>query len=667
MKQNYVVYHLHDDKGSLLDSCTKWEDYVDLAASYGMKAIASTNHGYNLNWTEKKQYAEKKGLKFIVGCEVYLTSEIYHYPEIPDEVYESYQGWDPQEAQEEIDKMMDAERYKVRDNFHTILLCKNARGVLELNKVMGTSYDVDHKYYKPRITFEEFFGLSDNIIKISACLASPLRKYTSECDGFRQEVYDKLCKTYDYYEIQYHDCDDQKEYNQYLWELSKKYHKPLIAATDTHSLNAYKAECRKILMMGKGIEFTGEDEFDLTFKSYNELVDAFTVQDALPREVWMEAIENTNRMADSVTDFTLSTKARYPILTGTSESDAKVYIKRTHDMLNDKICRGIIPEYEATQFKADVEEELTVFKKTNMLGFMLSMSDLMIWGKNEGIPFGPSRGSVAGSRCAFVTDIIDVDPARWNLVFSRFCNENRVEIGDIDIDVPDAYRPMIYNHIFESFGREKCAYVLAMGTLAGKATIDEIGRALAKVWKRENPDADESRNPYSLDRIAKVKKEYDASAEKCRADHPDIFYYFDGLQGTIVSLSHHPAGVIIAPIDLYKRYGVFQDKDGLPILCLDMEASHAVGLAKYDILGLDTVSVIDKTCKLADISYPHTWEMDFDDQAVWADMKTSPVGIFQFVEDFASRQPFDPAALLTETSSSGMKQITIRRLKSTSC
>ena len=192
MEQNYVVYHLHDDKGSLLDSCTKWEDYVDLAASYGMKAIASTNHGYNLNWTEKKQYAEKKGLKFIVGCEVYLTSEIYHYPEIPDEVYESYQGWDPQEAQEEIGKMMDAERYKVRDNFHTILLCKNARGVLELNKVMSTSYDADHKYYKPRITFEEFFGLSDNIIKISACLASPLRKYTSECDGFRQEVYDKL-------------------------------------------------------------------------------------------------------------------------------------------------------------------------------------------------------------------------------------------------------------------------------------------------------------------------------------------------------------------------------------------------------------------------------------------------------------------------------------------
>lgn len=635
MEKNYTVYHLHDDEGSLLDSCTKWKDYVDLAASLGMKAIASTNHGYNLNWTDKKQYAEKKGLKFIVGCEVYLTSQMYHYPAIPDEVYESYQGCDPKEAQEAIGKMMDEGRYKVRDNFHTILLCKNAHGVLELNNIMSASYDTDHKYYKPRITFDEFFSLSDNIIKISACLASPLRRYNAECEDYSQEVYDKLCQTYDYYEIQYHNCPDQIEYNQYLWELSKKYHKPLIAATDTHSLNVYKAECRKILMLGKGIEFTGEDEFDLTFKSYEQLVQAFKEQDALPEEVWIEAIENTNRMADSVRDFKLNTKARYPILTGSSKSDAKMYVERTHTMFKDKVKRGVIPEHEVEQFKQDIEEELAVFKKTNMLGFMLSMSDLMIWGKKEKIPFGPSRGSVAGSRCAFITDIIDVDPVRWNLVFSRFCNENRVEIGDIDIDVPDTYRPQIYNHIFESFGRRKCAYVLALGTLAGKAAIDEIGRAMAKMWKRDNPDVDESKNPYSLNRIAAIKKEFEQDAEKCKAAHPDIFYYFDGLQGTFVSLSHHPAGVIIAPIDLYERYGVFQDKDGLPVLCLDMGASHGVGLAKYDILGLDTVSVIDKTCKLAGIPYPHTWQMNFNDQAVWADMKKSPVGIFQFVEDFA--------------------------------
>jgi DNA polymerase III subunit alpha len=606
MENNYVVYHLHDDKGSLLDSCTKWEDYVDLAASYGMKAIASTNHGYILNWTAKKQYAEKKGLKFIVGCEVYLTAQMYH----------------------ESDN-------KVRDNFHTILLCKNAHGVSELNELMSKSYDNDHKYYKPRITFDDFFSLSDNIIKISACLASPLHRYNDECVDYDANEYDKLCATYDYYEIQYHDCDEQKEYNRYLWELSKKYHKPLIAATDTHSLNTYKAECRKILMEAKGIEFTGEDEYDLTFKSYSELVSAFTKQNSLPREIWLEAIENTNRMANSVKDFTLSTKARYPILTGSTESDADTYIKRVRTMLDEKIAKGIIPESEAEVFRQDTENELQVFKKTNMLGFMLSMSDLMIWGKKNGIPFGPSRGSVAGSRCAFVTDIIDVDPVKWNLVFSRFCNENRVEIGDIDIDVPDSYRPQIYNHIFDSFGKEKCAYVLAMGTLAGKATIDEIGRALAKEWKRKNQEKDESENPYSLKKIAQIKKQFELDVDKCREDNPDIFYYFDGLQGTVVSLSHHPAGVIIAPINLYKRYGVFQDKDGLSVLNLDMEASHAVGLAKYDILGLDTVAVIDKTCKLANVSYPHTWEIDFEDEKVWEDMKKSQVGIFQFVENFA--------------------------------
>lgn len=619
MSDNYVVYHLHDDKGSLLDSCTKWEEYVDMAASYGMKAIASTNHGYNLNWTAKKQYAEKKGLKYIVGCEIYLTAKLYYGDE----------------------------HEKVRDNFHTILLCKNARGVLELNRAMEKSYDKDHKYYKPRITFDEFLALSDNIIKISACLQSPLNKYRPDAREYCQEMYDRLCQKYDYYEIQYHDCPEQIEYNKYLWELSKKYNKPLIAATDTHSSTPYKAECRKALMMAKGIEFSGEDDFDLTFKSYGQLVDAFRKQDALPKEVWMDAIENTNRMADSVKEFNLNTSARYPVLTGSVESDADMYVKRCHEMLNDKIKRGIIPESEVEQFKADVENELEVFKKTNMLGFMLSMSDLMIWGKKSGIPFGPSRGSVAGSRCAFVTDIIDVDPVRWNLVFSRFCNENRVEIGDIDIDVPLNYRPQIYKHIFDSFGAEKCAYVLAMGTLAGKATLDEIGRFLARDWTKNHPDESKDANPYSLDKIAAIKKEFETDAGKCREAHPSLFYYYDGMIGTVVSLSHHPAGVIISPIDIHQRYGVFQDPDGLTVLNLDMDASHAVGLAKYDILGLDTVSVIDKTCKLANIPYPHTWEIDFDDSEVWADMKTSSVGIFQFVEDFAfdSLKRFDAKSI----------------------
>ena len=371
-----------------------------------MTAIGTSNHGYTLNWTSKKMAAEKAGLKFIFGVECYLTDRLFH------------QG--PE----------DDKPHKLRDNYHTVLIARNTKGVLEINNLLSRSFTEDHKYYKPRITFDEFLGLSSNVITTSACLASPLRQYHNGVEDFDAARYEQLVKRYDFLEVQYHDCKGQAEFNQYLYSLAKKYDKPLIAATDTHSATPYKSECRTLLMEAKGIEFTGEDEFDLTFKSYDELVDAFNSQGALPRDVYMEAIENTNRLADCVRGFKLSTSARYPILTGSKESDEKAYVDMAHRMTEDKIKRGIIPESEAEQFRKDVDEELAVFKKTSMLAFMLSMSELMQWAKGKGIPIGPSRGSVAGSRCAFVTDIIDVDPVRWNLVFSRFCNENRVEIGD---------------------------------------------------------------------------------------------------------------------------------------------------------------------------------------------------------------------------------------------
>lgn len=611
-RHNYLCYHLHDDEGSVLDSCTKYQDYIDLAVKNGMTAIGSSNHGYILNWTSKKLAAEKAGLKFIYGVECYLTDKLWH--QAPG----------------------DEKPHKLRDNYHTILIARNAKGAIEINNLVSQSFDAEHKYYKPRITFDEFMRLSRNVITTSACLASPLRRYNESVEDFDPDRYEQLLKRYDLLEVQYHNCKDQIEFNQYLYELSQKYHKPLIAATDTHSSTPYKAECRKLLMEAKGIEFTGEDDFDLTFKYYEELVAAFEEQDALPREIWMDAIENTNRLADCTKDFKLNTKARYPILTGSEESDAKAYEKLCHEKLEDKIIKGIIPPNEADAFRKDVEEELSVFKKVGMEGFLLSMSQIIGWAKSKKIPIGPSRGSVAGSRCAFVTDIIETDPVKFNLVFSRFCNPYRVEVGDIDVDTPDFYRPQIYKHIFQSFGDRHCAYVLALGTVSDKGTIDEIGRAMAKRWKKSQPvGTPDKDNPYSLDAIAKIKEEYDEDAEKCRNNHPDIFEYFDGIKNTVVSLSHHPAGVIIAPIDLYDRYSLILDKDGLPVLSLDMSAAHDVGLVKYDLLALDTCGVINETCKLAGIPYPHTWDIDFDDQKVWADMKTSPAGCFQFVESFA--------------------------------
>lgn len=239
---DFVNLHLHDDN-SLLDSCTKFNEYVDLAVKYEQKAIACTNHGRIINWTDKKRYCDSVGIKYIHGCEVYLTAKEYFN--------------------------IDDSQRKVKDNYHTILLAKNNDGIKELNSLVSMSSTPSHTYYKPRITFDEFLGISDNIISLSACLAGVLSridreiKYLSESESeldiqrlsvlidYREKLFDK----YDYYEVQPHNTDEQIVLNRVLSKEAKARGKKLVATNDVHSLNQYKAECRKILMAGKEITF----------------------------------------------------------------------------------------------------------------------------------------------------------------------------------------------------------------------------------------------------------------------------------------------------------------------------------------------------------------------------------------------------------------------------
>lgn len=659
---NFFCYHLHTED-SLLDSCTNHKLYTDKAAALGQKAIGFSEHGNIYNWIEKKMYANSKGLKYVHECEVYLTESLYHYPniDIPDEWYESHLGCDPEETQKELDEILESEKYKIRDNYHTILIAKNYEGFKELNLLIDKSTQPDHFYYKPRITFDEFFAISDNIIKISACLASPLSKYPS-ADNAKREIYDKLLKTYDYYEIQPHVKSlAQIEYNQMLYEASKQYGKPLIAGTDTHSLNKYKAECRSILQKAKKITYADEDAFDLTYKSYDELVEMFKQQGSLPMDIVLDAIENTNKVADMVEDFELDTKFKYPVLYDNEEA---VFKKRINDMYKDKIQKGIIqPD---PRYKQMVQEEMRVFKKIGMVGFMLFMSELVCWCWENNIPVGFCRGSVGGSMIAYLTDIIDVNPLVWNTIFSRFANESRKEIGDIDLDIAPSQRHLVYEHIIEEYGSDKTAYVLAMGTISDKGTIDEIGRALSDKWAQNNTEYQEEfkrlcdtferykneenywatpsgrlqeikesvDNPYSLDNIARIKKEYEENPDDTKKKYPDIFYYFDGLVNTTISQSMHPAGIIVSPVTLPDNYGTFWN-DGKRILTINMEEIHEVSLVKYDLLGLKNIEIIKDTCELAHIPYPKSYTVNWNDQDVWDHIADSPVGIFQFESKFA--------------------------------
>lgn len=645
---NYITYHLHSEL-SLLDSCTNFKSYIHKAKDLGQTSICFTEHGNIYNWIEKKMYCEStqykvessklteslfveekelnkckekyddikitelKPIKYIHGVECYLTEKLYEYPEVPDEWFEAQLGRDAKEMQEEYGEILEEGKKKIRDNYHTILIAKNYAGLQEINTLIDLSTQEDHFYYKPRITFDEFKNISSNVIKISACLASPLNKLRDE----------SLIQYYDYLEVQPHvHSEEQKEYNRWLYQMSLKYNKPLIAGTDTHSLNKYKAECRSILQRAKHITFTNEDEFDLTYKSYDELVNMFEQQDSLPKNVYLEAIENTNRMAASVEEFELDKSFKYAKC---YDDDEVVLKKRVNERYAEKLRKGIITK--DPQYIANVKEEFRVFKKIGMLGFMLFMSDLVTWCWENGIPIGYCRGSVGGSTIAYLIDIIDVDPVVWHTVFSRFANEDRKELGDIDIDISPSQRHLVYKHIIDKFGTDKTAYILAIGTISDKGTIDEIGRALN----------------YPLDEVAKIKKEYEVDPEKTKENYKELFYYFDGLVNTAISQSMHPAGIIVSPVTLPDNYGSFWS-DGKRILQINMEECHEVSLNKYDLLGLKNIEIIKDTCALAGIPYPKSYAINWNDEKVWADMITSPAGIFQFEGDYAFKmlQSFVP-------------------------
>ena len=695
LSKNYTAYHVHSEL-SLLDSATKFQDYIDRAVQLGQTAIAFTEHGNIYQWVAKKMACDKAGIKYLHGVECYLTEQLYEYPDVNDLWYEAQQGRSEEEAQKELSDLMESGKKKVRDNYHTILIAKNYDGILEINNLVSLSNREDHFYYKPRITFDEFLGISDNVIKISARLASPLNKLS-----IRHPMYEKLLRHYDYLEVQAHNFGEQISYNCHLAEMSKKYGIPLIAGTDTHSIDAYKAECRSIMQLAKHIEFADEDSFDLTYKTYDELVEMFRIQHALPESVFLQAIENTNRMADSVEPFDLDVSFKYPKLYGAE--DKAVFDDTIQKNFDAKIEEGAITQEQIPKFKEAIKEECRVFDKIDMSGFMLFMSELVTWCKSNGIPIGFNRGSCGGSRVAYVTNTTDLNPETWHTVFSRFCNEDRKEIGDIDIDVSPSDRDRVYEYIINRFGQEKTAFILAIGTIKSKGCIDEICRALGVKWNKEHQrDEKEFRKVmeclkddsvpisfgdvgdvftlYLLDENGKLilpkrleqtpraelvkqfSKEYtklkeenerifqknpwvgkvnneikdlfELDEEKARTKYPEVFYYYDGLLDVAISQSMHPAGIVASPITLRDHYGTFLS-DGKEILQIDMECVHEAGLVKYDILGLKNIEIIKDTYALIGKPYPKSHEINWDDDAVWKDMLRSPIGIFQFESAFA--------------------------------
>lgn len=594
--KNYTVFHLHSklSNPTTIDSVTDFEEYIELAKENDMSAIAFSEHGNLYEWAKKKQKCDKAGIKYIHGVEAYMTTNLTT-------------------LSDELDNDGSPKVVGHREAMHIGLYAKNLDGVKELNVLITESFNKEdfHFYYKPRITLDELFATSDNIIVTTACLGGPIwqrrtdRPFIEKFMDWASENKDRV-----YLEIQYHDHPEQAVYNRLLHALSKKYDVPLIAGTDTHSSTSYKAECRQKLQQAKNMAYGDEDAFDLTFKTYDELVEAFEKQDALPMDVVLEAIENTNRFADKVEHFELDFSFKYPELYEDEEQTLKDMIKQK---MAEKMQAGIITKDNMKLYSERVIEEFSAFKGQHMISFMAFMCELITWCWKNDIPVGYGRGSVAGSTLAYILDITDVDPIRWNTVFSRFVNPSRISLADVDLDFAPQDRDKVYKYIIDRFGWDYVAYIITFNTVAEKGTIDEIARA----------------DGISIDEAKLIKELFEEDEERAREKYPDVFYYFDGILGTIISKGRHPAGIVASPVTLRDNLGVIYD-EGEPVTTCSMKVVDGLNFVKYDILGLKNVGIIKDTYKYLGVDYKRSHNMDWEDEDVWKDMITNPAGIFQF-------------------------------------
>lgn len=593
MSENYVVYHLHSDLSNgvtNIDSVTKYNEYIDYAASLGMKAMAFSEHGSVMEWTFKKEKIEAKGMKYIHAEEFYVTESL---------------------------------KEKVRDNYHCVLIAKNHDGVRELNKLSSIAFNREdgHYYYTPRITFEELINTSDNIIICTACLASILASDNALLKE-RFIMFLTQNKHRCFLEIQHHNVQAQKDYNLALWKLSEQTDIPLITGTDTHALNEEHMRGRSILQKSKNIYFDNEDGWDLSFKTYDELISAYEKQGVLPIDVVKEAINNTNVMADMVEKFELDKSYKYPKLV----EDGEAYIR-------EKIAEGIkdkgidkYPNYN--EYLKQIEREMDAYKHNKALDFIILEQDYKSRVLKEDIHCGWSRGSVSGSIIAYILGITDVDSLRYDLNFDRFMNVERVSLADVDTDWFDTERYTVRETLFND-KRLDCCNIITFNTIQLKGAIKDVGRALGySVQEAQNI----ANTVCSDEETGK-----DIVPEEIRNKHKELFEYVDIVVGTITSIGRHAAGLVVSTNDLESDFGTLSlSTDPRPVSQIYMKEIDALNYVKLDILGLDCVGLIENTCRDIGIPYLSPDTLNFDDEEVWEDIAKDTALVFQFESGFAS-------------------------------
>ncbi len=564
---DYVALHLHSEY-SLLDGAIKIKELIEQATAFRMPAVAITDHGNLFGAVEFYRLAIKAGIKPIIGCEVYMA---------PGSRFDKRQGQDNEGS-----------------FFHLILLAKDNSGYRNLVTMVTKAY-TEGFYYKPRIDINLLEQYSGGLIGLTACLKGEVPYYLQKgmVDKAREKAleYKHILGPENFYiEVQDNGLPEQEEVNKKLVELANELHIGIVATNDCHYLRREDAKAHDILLCiqtGKTVNDRERLRFhsdNFYFKSPEEMKNAFK---DMP-----EAVLNTRVIAEKCNvEFRLGANMlpKYELENGGSP-----------DVLLEKLAyEGLsnrMGEQTDTFYKERLVRELDIIKKMDYASYFLIVWDFISYAKSKGIPVGPGRGSAAGSLVSFCLGITDIDPVNYNLLFERFLNPERISMPDIDVDFCKDRRSEVIAYVSEKYGKDHVAQIITFGTMAAKAAIRDVGRALDF--------------PYSeVDKIAKlVPNTLNITIEEALKAEPQLKALYENnprinelltiamrLEGLSRHASTHAAGVVISPAPLTDVTPLYKNpSDDSIVTQFDMGSIEKIGLLKFDFLGLKTLTVIDK-------------------------------------------------------------------------
>jgi len=605
----FIHLHTHSHY-SLLDGLAKIDELIDRAKELGMDALALTDHGNMYGAIEFYQKARKAGIKPILGVEAYLAGN------------------------SRFDK-----RNRIDDRpYHLVLLAKNKAGWLNLLQLV-TKSNLEGFYYKPRIDKEILRQHSEGIIALSACIAGEIPRLVAaeKIPAAKEKIaeyQDILGKENFFLEIGHHPgVKDSDKINKVLIELSKEMGAPLVATQDIHYLKSEDSPYQEILLAVQTGN-TVDDPNRLTFKYDDFSMRSPEVMTELFKDT-PEAITNTGKIADACNLEIEMGKILLPDFPVPDGYNSVSYLKK---IINDRL-QGRFPEI-TDEVKNRLENELSVIEKTGFSDYFLIVQDIISWAKERGIVVGPGRGSAAGSIVSFILGITNIDPLKYDLLFERFLNADRIQMPDIDMDFTDVRRDEVVAYVREKYGADRVAQIITFGTMAARAAIRDAGRALGY--------------PYSLcDQIAKMipaipnpdkKGVLEKSLEEVAELHniyvrdPNAKKLIDSakkLEGVARHASVHACGVVISKEALTNymplQYAP-QDKNTI-ITQFEMHSVEDIGILKMDFLGLKNLTIIENALNLIKNIYGENIDISkipLDDQKTFDLLRAGETtGIFQ--------------------------------------